>query len=348
MKLSETESALIISPENRKYYTGFDSSNGYYLITGYGNFFITDSRYIEEAKNTVKNAQIVLQTHPYKQIESILTQLHIKSMYIEASRTTLCEYNSMKEIISDIEIISDGTLDSEIYKKRNIKSEDEKQKIIRAQRIAEAAFDDIVLFIKPGISEKEVAIHLNFFMLTHGADDISFETIAISGSNTSKPHGVPTDKKLQPGEFITMDFGSVVDGYHSDMTRTVALGSATEKMKKIYDIVLRSQNAAIKEIKAGKSASEIDAVARNIISDAGYGPSFGHSLGHGVGIEIHEHPVLSPNSKEILSSGNVVTVEPGIYLENEFGVRIEDMIYVCDGGYINLTECPKVLRILPV
>ena len=183
-------------------------------------------------------------------------------------------------------------------------------------------------------------------MLKNGAEAVSFETIAVSGKNSSMPHGVPTDKKIENGDFITMDFGAVYNGYHSDMTRTVIVGKPTEKQKEVYETVLKAQKSALEVLKNGVTGFDADKVARDIIENAGYKENFGHGTGHGVGIEIHESPNLSPYSKATLETGNVVTVEPGIYIPDEFGVRIEDMALITEDGYINLTSCEKELIIL--
>ena len=183
-------------------------------------------------------------------------------------------------------------------------------------------------------------------MLKNGAECVSFETIAVSGKNSSMPHGVPCDKKIEKGDFITMDFGAVVEGYHSDMTRTVAVGEVSSKQAEVYKTVLDAQLKSLETLKAGVSCFDADAAARNIIENAGYGEYFGHGTGHGVGIEIHEAPRLSPKSDAILKAGDIVTVEPGIYLPDEFGVRIEDMAFITENGFENLTRTPKNLIIL--
>jgi Xaa-Pro aminopeptidase len=180
-------------------------------------------------------------------------------------------------------------------------------------------------------------------MLEKGAEGISFDTIALAGENTSMPHGVPSDKKVKNGEFVLMDFGAVYNGYHSDMTRTVCVGTPDEEMEKIYNIVLTAQEKAIAAAKAGISGKELDGIARRHICDAGYGEYFGHSLGHGVGLEIHERPNLSPMSEKILVPGNIVTVEPGIYIPDKYGCRIEDMVLITENGIMNFTKSPKEL-----
>ena len=227
-----------------------------------------------------------------------------------------------------------------------VKTQQEIDLMIKAQRIAEKGFEHILDFVSAGKTEREVQLELDYYMLSNGAEELSFDTIALSGKNTSLPHGVPTDKPIEQGEFVLLDFGAVVQGYHSDMTRTFCVGEPTDKMRKVYQIVLDAQLAAIKAVKTGISGIALDAVARDIIKSEGYGDNFGHSLGHGVGMEIHEMPYASPTKDNILLENSIVTVEPGIYIENEFGVRIEDFVVVKDNGCENMTKAEKKLIII--
>ena len=345
-ELGEGYSALIISPENRKYFTGFDSSNGYLLVNSKKAVFITDGRYIEAAQNTVNSCQVVLQKRIYPQIAEILGEMGCRNLLVEASRMTVDVYNSLKGVLKDTKISTDNTLDRLINTLRSIKTENEVESIVKAQRIAQDAFDRILGFIKPGVTEKDIALELDFYMLRGGAEALSFETIAVSGKNSSMPHGVPSFKKIEAGDFVTMDFGAIVGGYHSDMTRTVAVGYATDEMKNVYNTVLNAQILCLNSLKAGLSCKEGDGIARKYIENEGYGEYFTHSTGHGVGIEIHEYPNLSPASESVLQAGNIVTVEPGIYIPGKFGVRIEDMAYITENGCRNLTTAPKELIIL--
>lgn len=235
-------------------------------------------------------------------------------------------------------------LKDRINELRIVKSSKELDCLARAEQIGDMAFEHIVEFIKPGKTEMEVALELEYFMRSHGASGLSFDTIVASGPNSSLPHAVPTDRVLQEGDFVTMDFGCIYKGYCSDMTRTIFIGDKpSDKQKLIYDTVLKAQLAALEAIKPGEKCSDIDAIARNIIRDAGYGDYFGHGLGHGVGLFIHEEPRFSPKCDAILQPGIVITVEPGIYLPGEFGVRIEDMIQITEDGYRNLASSPKEL-----
>lgn len=339
--------ALITSEENVRYFTSFSSTNGYLVLTGDSSIFLTDSRYIEAAKNRITGCDEVTEIKTVSEtLVPLLENLGLRSIEIEAGRMTVNTLNAYKKALEFAEIISDGELDKAIDRLRAVKSEDEKEKIEKAQRIAEKAFDHILTFIKPGVTEREVSLALDFTMLRSGADALSFETIAVSGKNGSMPHGVPGNTKIENGDFVTMDFGAVVDGYHSDMTRTVAVGQVSDAQRKIYDTVLTAQTAALGAVRSGETCRAVDLKARDIITESGYGEYFGHGTGHGVGIEIHEFPTVSFRSETVLESGNVITIEPGIYLPGQFGVRIEDMVYVTENGCYNFTKCDKKLIIL--
>ena len=229
---------------------------------------------------------------------------------------------------------------------RAVKDDTELSAIAMAEKIGDRAFSYILGEIKPGVSEKEIALKLELKMRELGASGLSFDTIVVSGERTSMPHGEPSDKLIENGDFVTMDFGCIFNGYCSDMTRTVAVGSVTDEQRDIYNVVLRAQKTTCDAIKAGMKGSEVDAVARKIISDAGYGECFGHGLGHGVGLEIHEAPTANTRSEEILKPKMLVTIEPGIYIPKKFGVRIEDLSIVTENGIINLTGSEKELIIL--
>ncbi len=280
------------------------------------------------------------------QIKDTLASLGAKSVAVEADRMTLKQYADFVRALDGIDIVADGVLDAAITDIRSVKDKSEVEKIIKAQRIAEDAFRHILTFIKEGVTEKEVALELDYHMLSHGADGLSFETIAISGKNTSKPHGVPSDKKIEKGDFVTMDFGAVVEGYHSDMTRTVAVGFVSEEQRTVYNTVLEAQAKAQLAARSGELCKNVDRAARGVIENAGCGEYFNHSTGHGVGVEIHEYPNLSPVCEKALKAGNVVTDEPGIYIPERFGVRIEDMLLITESGCENLTRAPKELIIL--
>lgn len=322
------------------------SSAGMLLIFKECAYLIIDFRYIEKARNTVKNCTVMEQENLTEQINSLMKKHNAKSLAVESMDMTLSRMSFLEKKFPDIQFIKSDELSNNIYDMRTIKSAEEIEKIQKAQEIAEKAFDEILGFISPGVTEREIALKLDSCMLENGAEGLSFETIALAGANTSMPHGVPGNYKVKNGDFVLMDFGAVYDGYHSDMTRTVCVGQSSEKMGKIYDIVLKAQLEALKKVKSGITGSELDGYARDIIDESGYGDFFGHSLGHGVGMEIHEFPTASSKSETILKENMVVTVEPGIYLPGEFGVRIEDFVVVTENSHQNLTNCPKKLIIL--
>ncbi len=344
-KLARGQGLLICSPENRRYLTDFNSSDGYLLITESKAVLLADSRYIEAAQKEAQGCTAVeLLTSASAQLPELIKSFGVTTVYTEAEKLSVSEFESLKKIIP-CECVAEKA-DEEINALRRSKAQQEKAKILAAQAIAEKAFDRILGFIKEGVTEREIALELDFFMLKNGAEAISFETIAVSGKNSSMPHGVPCNKKIESGDFITMDFGAVFEGYHSDMTRTVAVGEVSQKQVQVYETVLAAQQKSLEILRAGVSCFDADDAARSVIKNAGYGEFFGHGTGHGVGIEIHEQPRLSPKSKQILETGDVVTVEPGIYLPGEFGVRIEDMAFITENGCENLTKSPKNLIIL--
>ena len=338
--------ALIMSEDNVRYFTSFSSTNGYLLVTGENAFFLTDSRYIEAARKTIKTVDGVLLFENFKKsLVPLVNELSIKTLSVEGARITVKRLNELKKELSSVDFETEK-LDGEIDLLRAVKSREECRKIIEAQRIAEKALEMLLPKIRVGAVERELSLELDYTMLKLGAQALSFETIAVSGKNGSMPHGIPGDKKIESGDFITFDFGAVYKDYHSDMTRTFAVGAVSDKQRDVYETVLRAQKTAIDAVCAGKKCSDIDKVARDIIAEKGYGEYFGHGLGHGVGVEIHEFPSVSPRSSTVLEAGHIITIEPGIYIPGEFGVRIEDMLYVTEDGFINLTECPKELRIL--
>jgi Xaa-Pro aminopeptidase len=259
---------------------------------------------------------------------------------VEAAFLTLKNLNKLKDLLPQSNFISTENI---VESFTMIKDNDEISKIKKAVRIAEKAFGDIIKKIKPGMKEKDIALDLEYKMRAFGADGPAFDTIVASGQRSSMPHGRASEKKLRKGEFVTIDFGCFYQGYASDITRTLVLGKANEKQKKVYNIVLSAQKAACKAIRPRIGGSEVDNVARDIIAKAGYGDNFGHGLGHGIGLLVHDGPVLSPRSNDTLSPGNVVTVEPGIYIHNWGGVRIEDDVLVTPNGGQILTKLPKEL-----
>lgn len=339
----EIDCALITSAENRRYFTGMRSSAGTVVCFRENAYLIIDFRYIEKARATVKSCEVIEQDSIYKQIEELVQKHGAKKIAVEADKMTISELNSYKKKLGECEFDTSDSLSKAISKMRIIKDKLEIEKISQAQGIAEKAFEHILDFIQVGRTEREIELELNWAMLKSGAEAISFDSIVLSGKNTSMPHGVPSEKKVEYGEFVLMDFGAVIDGYHSDMTRTVCIGKPSAEMEEVYSIVLKAQENALKSARAGIRGKDLDTSARRIIEDAGFGNSFGHSLGHGVGLDIHEMPSASHISEILLKKNMFVTIEPGIYLPEKFGVRIEDLVVITEESCINLNKTSKKL-----
>lgn len=341
------DAIIITSKENTSYITGINDFEGTIFACDPEKVIcFTDSRYIEiaEIKSIERGFKASTATgnnYP-KEIAKLCKEYGINKVGFEDKCVSVYEYESLKKYIEcDFVGVSDDLL-----KIRSVKTDWEVSNIQEAQNIAEKAFDIVLGELKPGMTEIECKARLEYLMSLYGSEKTSFPTILISGSKTSMPHGTPDSKVIQRGEFVTFDFGAVVNGYCSDMTRTVAVGYVNDEMKKVYDTVLLAQEEAVKAAKEGMTGAELDSVARGIIDKAGYGKYFGHSLGHGVGIEVHEEPRVSPKNNKRLETGNVITIEPGIYIPGVFGVRIEDMLYIKGNGNVNLTNYSKKLIIL--
>ncbi len=340
---NDTESILITSDINRRYFSGMKSSAGYILAFPEKAYLLIDFRYIEKAKKTVEDCEVILLKSLKNQCRELLEKYNAKSISIESDNVTISDLQELNKYFEGYELDITSKLSNAITQLRSIKTPDEINKITKAQRIAEKAFENVLNFIKPGKTEKEIALELDFYMLRNGAEALSFDTIALTGKNTSLPHGVPSDAIVKSGDFVLMDYGSVFDGYHSDMTRTICVGTPTDEMKEVYDTVLRAQSKALDYVKSGITGKELDAVARSEIILAGYGDNFGHGLGHGVGMEIHEYPNAAPTFDKIIEENTVITIEPGIYLPDKFGVRIEDFVVVKKDFCENITKCAKNL-----
>lgn len=340
--------ALVTSETNIRYLTDFPNSEGTLFITREKSYLLVDFRYGEAARKFVTNCEVIVYDSYSETLKSIAEKHGIKELLIEISTVTVKMADSFKKIFSEVgcKLVSDDTLDRLISNLRIIKSSDEIAKIEKAQRITEEAYLELLNIVKPGVTEAELALELEFLMRKKGAEGISFDLITITGKKTSMPHGVPGNDLVQRGDFVTFDIGAIYDGYHSDMTRTIAVGEVSDEQREIYNIVLEAQLTALSKVKAGVKASDVDKAARDIIINRGYGDNFKHSTGHGVGLDIHEQPLLSPKSPSILSSGMIVTIEPGIYLPGKFGVRIEDMVAVTKEGCKNFATLPKELVIV--
>lgn len=336
------DAVYLTSQTSHRYFTKFDNGDGSLLITKDNAYAFEDFRYIEVAEKLLADSYTVAEPKGKRSIwlEDILKKEEIKSLGFEDYSLSVKSYEELKSDVS-AELVPIGDT---VVKMREIKDEWEIEQISKAQEITDRAFNHILGILSTDMTENDVAAELEYFMRKNGAEDKSFETISISGPKTSLPHGVPENIKLQKG-FLTMDFGATVNGYHSDMTRTVCIGKPDEEMKKLYNTVLEAQLSALEYLKEGVNTRDADNVAREIIYKD-YKGYFGHSLGHSVGLEIHEHPALSPNCDKILVSGNIVTVEPGIYIPQKYGTRIEDLVVIRKNGITNLTKSPKELIII--
>ena len=347
LEAHQLDAVLLTCEANRFYASGFHSSgtDGIALVTRNRNYYFTDSRYTEAAGRHVQDAQIreANREHPYSAlINAVIETEHITRMGYEDEYMTAADFRRFSEKLH-CELVPATEL---LWTLRAVKDQAELECMIQAQRIAEKALADILGEIRPGVTEKEIAALLLYKMLHYGAEDKSFDPIVVSGPNGSLPHGVPSEKPIQAGEFVTMDFGCKFGGYCSDMTRTVAVGHVTEEMETVYNTVLKAQLAGIAAAKAGVTGAAVDGAARRVIADAGYGPYFGHSFGHSVGVEIHENPNATPSNSKPLPAGVVISAEPGIYLPGKLGVRIEDVIVITEQGCQNITLASKELLIL--
>ena len=336
---------LLTSPISRKYCAQFNVDEGVAIVARKGCRYFTDSRYIETAEKNLKgfDVRMVSKDNGYiKQLNEAIAELGVSTLGFEEACMTVAEFRSYEEKLN-VKLIP---CQKDIDDFRVVKEEYELQRMREAQNITDKAFTEICKRIKVGMSEKELCAELIYCLYKNGAEGLSFAPIVVSGPNSSMPHGVPGERKLQKGDFITMDFGVLYKDYCSDMTRTVALGYATEEMKQVYETVLKAQLAGIGITKAGVTGQAIDGAARKVISDAGYGEYFGHGYGHCLGLLVHEAPSCNPSNDKPMPAGCVSSAEPGIYLPGKFGVRIEDCVIIREDGVENLAHSPKELIII--
>ena len=341
----EVDGLLLTSRYSRFYGTGHDIAEGVAIVTKAGCRYFTDSRYIESAQNGIQDFE-VLETNranPYNDLlNRAIADFGVTNLGYEEGYLSVAEYlDYEKNLHAKL-----TPMHGKIAGFRAVKEPWELDIMRKAQEITDNAFAQVLPRIKAGMTEKEVQAELIYCLLTCGADNLAFDPIVVSGPKTSMPHGVPGDRVLQEGDFITMDFGALYGSYCADMTRTVALGYATEEMKKVYETVLTAQQAAIDATKAGMLGKQIDAIARDIIEQAGYGEYFGHGYGHSLGLEVHENPNCNPKGDVPMEANMVCSAEPGIYLPGKFGVRIEDVVIFTPDGCEDITKSPKNLIIL--
>ncbi len=335
---------LVLHSFNRNYLSGFSGSSGALLAGKSRSSFLTDSRYTVQAGRQVKGAKVVLQTKALLVDAATLIKAQgIKKLGFEALHVSFAAYQAMKNLLPGVVLVPFKDFPE---KQRLVKEKTEKALMRQAARITDATFSHILGHIRPGIRESDLAAEMEHFMRLQGAAGPSFETIVASGWRSALPHGVASDKKVAMGDMIVFDFGCIFEGYCSDMTRMAVVGPPSALQKKVYALVKRAQQAGLDKIKAGRGCGVVDLASRSIIARAGYGSKFGHSLGHGVGVEVHEEPRLGPGNKDVLEEGMAVTVEPGVYLEGKFGVRIEDLCLVTRSGHENLYQSSKELAVV--
>lgn len=338
------DALYIQSAINRRYLSGFTGSAGAVLISEAEAWLFVDFRYVEQAKVESPEFSLVKVDDFLASLKTTLKKANLTRVAFEADHVSVRDYAQLKDKVPGIEWVPSEQWTAAV---RGIKDASELKKMQRAIDCADAAFTHVLNHLAPGRTEKEIALELEFFMRREGAERLSFSSIVASGHNGALPHAIPTDRALQAGDLVTMDFGCIIDGYASDMTRTVAIKSADERAKEMYALVLQAQVAGVEAVRPGRTGKEVDAVARGIIEDAGYGEYFGHGLGHGIGLEVHEEfPRLSKRGEVELQPGMVCSVEPGVYIPGWGGIRIEDLVVVEPDGCRILTRSEKKLLIV--
>ncbi|MBR2615995.1 MAG: aminopeptidase P family protein [Clostridia bacterium] len=343
--LEKGECALFFSPINRRFLTGFRSSDGVLVVTREKAALYLDSRYYEmgciaREEGRISRELSVLPAPFSKDFGPLSESGGAPVVRFEDRFLTVARLESLKKAYPKSEFLPLGGRVEEL---RIVKTEEEIRRIAQAQAIAEETYRYILERLEVGRTEKEIAAEMEYHMKLHGADGSSFGIICVSGTRSSLPHGSPTEKRIGKDEFVTLDFGCTVDGYCSDMTRTVCVGRASDEMRLVYDTALKAQEAAIATVRAGVLGSTVDAAARDLIRDAGFGEYFGHTTGHGIGMEVHELPSFAARYDKPVPARSVLSVEPGIYLPAKFGVRIEDLVVVRENGCDNLNATPKDL-----
>ncbi len=336
------DAAIIVNTHNRFYLTGFRSSAGALIVLAKNAYFLTDSRYIEMAGRTIEGCDISETADFAEGVAKVLKENGVKKVMME-NTMSVKQADKFKAKFDDIDVDLTDSLVEAVLACRELKDEVELAYITKAQEISDDAFEMMLKEVKVGMTEMQLKLILENNMRVLGADDIAFDTIAVSGANGSLPHGVPGDRKLQKGDLVTIDFGAKYKGYCTDITRTIAIGQISDEQRKVYEVVKKAQITAVQNLRPGADCRGLDKIARDIISDEGYGEMFRHGLGHSLGLEIHEEPRLSPTIDRCVLEGMVLTVEPGIYLPEKFGVRIEDSCVVTKDGCRPLSRITKEL-----
>ncbi|HSH00008.1 MAG TPA: aminopeptidase P family protein [candidate division Zixibacteria bacterium] len=342
LKKENLDAIIISNADHVRYLSGYTGSNGLLVVDHRQAHFFTDFRYVTQSKTEVKGARISFPGRSLAVGLKNVPSLHRRYATIgyECDYTTIAQRQEFAQNLNGSLLApTRGVVEALSM----VKDRGELALIEKAVKITDAAFAHALTFVKPGVREMELAAELEYFMKLNGASGPAFETIIASGARSALPHGVATHKKVAKGDFITFDFGAKYNGYVSDMTRTVVVGKASARQKKIYSLVLKAQKAAISRIKSGRPAAEVDKAARAVISKAGHGKRFGHGTGHGIGYYVHVGPRVAETSQDILRSGMVITIEPGVYIPDWGGVRIEDDVVVTANGGRILNKSPKDL-----
>jgi len=334
---------LITSLENIHYLSGFTGSDAALVVTETKGYFLADSRYTTQAREEVSGFEVIEYKKKIEGLSDLLNDLGLKGIGFEPQNLTYGAHKELAEKVRRGELIP---LSERIKNIRVVKDDEEIGRIKRTIDIASKSLKENIWRIKPGTRENEIALELEFSMRRNGADGISFDTIVISGARSALPHGKPSEKRIDEGEFIIVDFGSQCGGYYSDETCTFFCGKPSRRQKEVYQIVKDAHDRTIASVRPGRRAMELDAIARGWIKDAGYGAHFGHMTGHGVGLAVHENPVIGPESEDVVEEGMIFTVEPGIYIPGWGGVRIEDMVLVTGNGCDVLTNLSKEIEII--
>ncbi len=342
----ELDALFVTRLPNVRYLTGFTGSNGQILLGPEGAVFFTDGRYEEQSCHEVPDTERVIYLDGSPPIAEQAANRKLRRIGFEAEGVTYRFWERLRDQLEGVELVPAGP---EVERLRRVKDGDEMGRLDRAQEAADAAFERVVLGggVREGITERQLALRLELEMREAGADDKSFETIAAFGESAAEPHHDPTDRPLRRGDVVKLDFGALVDGYHSDMTRTVAFGPPEARIRELHELVAAAQAAGIEAVHAGATVAEVDLAARGVIERAGLGKEFPHGLGHGVGLEIHEDPRLRWDATDDVPDGAVVTIEPGVYIPGLGGVRIEDMVEVTAGGCRPIPRSTKELVVLP-
>ena len=342
LKAEKLDAIIIFGLPNIRYLTGFTGTDGVFLMTENTSVFLTDPRYFSQAQNQVSADNIQCYKNKLKAVADTIVSSGCKRVGLDAEVVSVALFEELKILVGDS--LEWCLLNAQLHPFRGVKTQDELVSLKAAANLNFQAFETVLPIIQPGMTELEVARELEFSLKRLGGEDKAFDFIVASGVRGALPHGIASEKQLQSGELVTIDFGTMVNGYHSDETVTLAIGEVDRNLRQIFDIVLEAHDSALEAVRPGLQISELDAVARDFITSQGFGDSFGHGLGHGVGLEIHEYPGVSSRSDQCLVAGMVITIEPGIYISGTGGVRIEDTIVVTEDGFEKLTSIPKQFK----